>query len=82
MSTDLLRNPLVGEGRTLIDDLLSEQKLLTPVAIFSHRHGGDTEPVQAKYYSDLIPLSRPAAGDQYAFVVDLEIGRASCRERV
>jgi formate dehydrogenase iron-sulfur subunit len=72
MSTDLLRNPLVGEGRTLIDDLLSEQKLLTPVAIFSHRHERDTEPVQAKYYSDLIPLSRPAAGDQYAFAVDLD----------
>jgi len=72
MSTDLLGNPLVSEGRTLIDDLLSEQKLLTPVAIFSRRHERDTEPVQAKYYSDLIPLSLPAAGDQYAFAVDLD----------
>jgi hypothetical protein len=28
MSTNLLRNPLVNEGRTLIDDLMGEQQLL------------------------------------------------------
>ena len=38
MSTDLLENPLLGEGRTLIDDLLEEQQLLTPVADFSRKH--------------------------------------------
>ena len=72
MSTDLLQNPLLGEGRTLIDDLLEEQQLLTPVATFSRKHERHTLPVQAKYYRDLIPLSSPAAGEQYAFAVDLD----------
>jgi hypothetical protein len=36
MSTDLLGSPLLGE-RTLIDDLLDEQQLLTPVGKFSRR---------------------------------------------
>jgi hypothetical protein len=37
MSTDLLRSPFLGEGRTLIDDLLDEQQLLTPVGKFALR---------------------------------------------
>jgi formate dehydrogenase iron-sulfur subunit len=72
MSTDLLRGPLVSEGRTLIDDLLAEQQLLTPVATFSRKHERHTLPAQAKYYRDLIPLSSPAPGEQYAFAVDLD----------
>ena len=72
MSTDLLASPLVSEGRTLIDDLLGEQQLLTPVALFSRQHERHTVPAQAKYYSDLIPLSSPAPGEQYAFAVDLD----------
>ena len=72
MSTDLLRNPLVNEGRTLIDDLLGEQQLLTPVATFSRKHERHTLPAQAKYYGELIPLSSPAPGEQYAFAVDLD----------
>ncbi len=56
----------------LIDDLLGEQQLLTPVAIFSRKHEHHTVPAQAKYYRDLIPLSLPAAGEQYAFAVDLD----------
>src|SRR6202035_5913118 len=72
MSTDLLENPLLDEGRTLIDDLLGEQQLLTPVAAFSRKHERHTLPVQATYYRDLIPLSSPAAGEQYAFAVDLD----------
>jgi ferredoxin len=72
MSTDLLQGPLVSEGRTLIDDLLAEQQLLTPVATFSRKHERHTLPAQAKYYRDLIPLSSPAPGEQYAFAVDLD----------
>jgi formate dehydrogenase iron-sulfur subunit len=56
----------------LIDDLLGEQQLLTPVAIFSRKHEHHAVPAQAKYYRDLIPLSLPAAGEQYAFAVDLD----------
>ena len=69
MSTDLPGGPLVSEGRTLIDDLLDEQQLLTPVAIFSRKHKRHAVPAQAKHYSDLIPLSSPAPGEQYAFAV-------------
>jgi len=72
MSIDLLASPLVNEGRTLIDDLLGEQQLLTPVATFSRKHERRDLPAQAKYYSDLIPLSSPAPGEQYAFAVDLD----------
>ena len=56
----------------LIDDLLGEQQLLTPVAVFSRKHERHAVPAQAKYYSDLIPLSSPAPGEQYAFAVDLD----------
>jgi formate dehydrogenase iron-sulfur subunit len=72
MSTDLLNGPLVSEGRTLIDDLLGEQQLLTPVATFSRQHERHTVPAQEKYYRDLIPLTSPAPGEQYAFAVDLD----------
>jgi formate dehydrogenase iron-sulfur subunit len=72
MCTDLPQNWHLDECRTLIDDLLAEQQLLTPVATFSLKHERHTLPAQAKYYSDLIPLSSPAPGEQYAFAVDLD----------
>jgi formate dehydrogenase iron-sulfur subunit len=72
MSTDLLQNWHLDECRTLIDDLLAEQQLLTPVATFSRKHERHTLPAQAKYYKDLIPLSSPPPGEQYAFAVDLD----------
>jgi Fe-S-cluster-containing dehydrogenase component/DMSO reductase anchor subunit len=59
-------------SRRLIDDLLGEQQLLTPVARFSRKQEYNGEPAQAKYYGDLIPLSLPAPGEQYAFAVDLD----------
>jgi Fe-S-cluster-containing dehydrogenase component/DMSO reductase anchor subunit len=71
-SSPPLTDDSYGLGRTLIDDLLDEQQLLTPVATFSRKHEGQTLPAQAKYYSDLIPLSSPAPGEQYAFAVDLD----------
>src|SRR5215831_4213832 len=72
MSTDLLEWPPKGEDHTLIDDLLGEQQLLTPVARFSLKQELGSLPAQAKYYRDLIPLSSPAVGQQYAFAVDLD----------
>jgi formate dehydrogenase iron-sulfur subunit len=72
MSTDLLGSPFLGEGRTLIDDLLDEQQLLTPVGKFARRPELGDSPAQAKYYRDLIPLSLPESGQQYAFAVDLD----------
>ena len=57
---------------TLIDDLLAEQQSLTAVERFSQKHAGATLPVQAKFYRDLIPLTKPQRGEQYAFIVDLD----------
>jgi formate dehydrogenase iron-sulfur subunit len=49
---------------------LSEQQELTAVERFSRRH--DVGDVDSKGYRDLIPRSRPGAGQQYAFHVDLD----------
>ena len=49
---------------------LSEQQELTAVERFARRH--DAGEVDARSYRDLIPLSRPVAGQQYAFHVDLD----------
>jgi Fe-S-cluster-containing dehydrogenase component/DMSO reductase anchor subunit len=62
----------VSQNPVLIDDLLGDQQLLTPVGIFSRKHERHAVPAEAKYYRDLIPLSSPAPGEQYAFAVDLD----------
>jgi formate dehydrogenase iron-sulfur subunit len=65
--------PSPGEvPRTLIDDLLEEQQCLRPLARFSRQHSNGSLPAQAKYYRDLIPLTKPPPGHQYAFEVDLD----------
>lgn len=56
----------------LIDQLISEQQTLTAVERFARRHDEGSVPAQARYYQDLIPLSKPAPGQQYAFAVDLD----------
>lgn len=59
------------EVRTLIDDLLAEQKSLqTPIARYSEYH--DTEHDLAPHYRTLIPLTKPGEGEQYAFEVSLD----------
>ncbi len=67
------RNPPVRDDtpRTLIDELLAEQKrLLTPVAEFAEVR--DRVPDLADHYRSLIPLSAPGPGEQYAFEVSLD----------
>ena len=59
--------------RTLLDDLLAEQQALTAVQRFSRQHDREALPAQARYYRDLIPLTKPQPGEQYAFAVDLDI---------
>lgn len=56
----------------MIADLLAEQHQLTAVERFSQRHADAVSPVQARYYRDLIPLSKPGPGEQYAFEVNLD----------
>ncbi len=63
--------PKASELRTLIDDLLAEQGTLqTPVARFAEIH--DRQPDLAEHYRNLIPLSKPGPGEQYAFEVSLD----------
>src|SRR5436190_3218430 len=60
------------EPVTLIDELLAEQHSLTAVAKFSRAHEHHELPAQARHYRDLIPFSKPQAGQQYGFEVDLD----------
>lgn len=57
-----------------IEMLLKEQATLqTPVGVFSAQHDlADSEPEQAQFYKQLLPLSKPGEGEQYAFKVELD----------
>src|SRR5262245_13294311 len=74
--------PRTGRPRlSLVDLYLREQQRLTAVDHFARYH--DThpgQPVQARYYRDLIPLEMPGPGEQYAFEVDMDAcsGCKSC----
>jgi Fe-S-cluster-containing dehydrogenase component/DMSO reductase anchor subunit len=67
-----MNSPSPGPSDTLIDELLAEQQQLTAVDRFVRQHPHDAVPAQAKYYRDLIPLTLPQPGQQYAFEVDLD----------
>lgn len=66
------RNFHSATGSVLLKQLLDQQQQLTAVEKFSQRHEAETEPLQARHYRDLIPLSKPVSGEQYAFEVDLD----------
>ena len=57
---------------SLVDKLLADQQRLTAVERFSRAHDAHDVPAQARHYRDLIPLTAPATGEQYAFEVELE----------
>jgi Fe-S-cluster-containing dehydrogenase component/DMSO reductase anchor subunit len=71
---------------SLVAALLAEQQELTVVSRFARIHESSdlgtapdsqgescfAAPAQARYYRDLIPLSVPAADEQYGFTVDLD----------
>ncbi len=59
---------------SLVDELLAEQQRPgTAVMKFSEWHDEKHEsPLQARYYSKLIPVSKPQRGEQYAFEVNLD----------
>jgi formate dehydrogenase iron-sulfur subunit len=59
-------------GLKLLDQLLRDQQQLTAVEQFSQQHERDSLPVQEKFYRNLIPLTAPRVGEQYAFEVDLD----------
>jgi Fe-S-cluster-containing dehydrogenase component/DMSO reductase anchor subunit len=57
---------------TFIASLLAAQADLSAVERFTQRHSRATEPALARHYRDLLPLSAPRPGEQYAFAVDLD----------
>ncbi|MBI2511797.1 MAG: dimethyl sulfoxide reductase anchor subunit [Opitutae bacterium] len=70
---DIAPSP-AGSLRDFLDELLVEQSRLdTPAARASRAYDdsktGDAKP---KIFESLLPLSRPRAGEQYAFEVDLD----------
>lgn len=69
-SSSTTEGPLV-EG-FLVRALLDEQQCTTAVDRFAQQHADASEPLLKGRYQDLIPLSKPLAGEQYAFEVDLD----------
>ncbi len=65
---------------TPLDSYLAEQSAMTAVDRFSRFHEDDAEHEQARYYRNLIPLTKPGSGQQYGFEVDLDActGCKSC----
>jgi Fe-S-cluster-containing dehydrogenase component/DMSO reductase anchor subunit len=61
---------VVNDSRTLIENLLAEQRELTAVELFSRAH--DAHTVRGRRYENLLPASGPAPGQQYAFEVSLD----------
>lgn len=62
----------LDESKTMIDRLLEEQRSLSVVARFAQRHEQARGSLHQGQYRDLIPLSQPQPGEQYAFEVDLD----------
>ena len=61
------------ENFPLLDELLAEQqRLQTPVARFAGAHDGGSVAQLAALRSQLIPLTKPHPGEQYAFEVELD----------
>ena len=65
---------------TFVNELLSDQQNLTAVERFSQKYDDVSKPLLSKFYSDLIPLSKPKANEQYSFQIDLDAcsGCKSC----
>jgi formate dehydrogenase iron-sulfur subunit len=57
-------------GRTLLEQLIAEQRELTAVEEFARAH--DRGELSAARYSRLIPTTTPMPGQQFAFEVDLD----------
>src|SRR5262245_22678438 len=56
----------------LVDQYLHLQQQLSAVERFAQRHAANDPPLAGHVYEELIPLSRPQKGQQYAFRVDLD----------
>lgn len=66
-------SPKAGSLAGFLAELLAEQRVLdTPVSRFSKAHDSQAPGGAVARYSELIPLTQPNAGEQYAFEVDLD----------
>jgi formate dehydrogenase iron-sulfur subunit len=62
-----------GDLNAFLAELLAEQqKLQTPVTRAAAAHDLQPSAWRAERFRELVPLSKPAAGEQYAFEVDLD----------
>lgn len=61
-----------AQPRTLIDNLLDEQRCLTAVEQYARFHEEHALPGSEPRYRSLLPASPPERGQQYAFEVDLD----------
>lgn len=59
-------------GFDFVQSLLQQQQSQSAVETFSELHDQIAGPSQEKYYSRLLPTSRPTTGEQYGFHVDLD----------
>lgn len=60
----------LASGVSLVELLLAQQQMPTAIERFAQR--SSQAPSKAARYRDLLPLSQPAPGEQYAFTVDLD----------
>ncbi|GIU88897.1 MAG: molybdopterin oxidoreductase [Acidimicrobiia bacterium] len=68
-----VRSSLTGVAVvTPVDAYLAEQRSLTVVDAFARRHDEGRLEGRGRRYRDLVPLSAPGPGEQYAFEVDLD----------
>jgi formate dehydrogenase iron-sulfur subunit len=75
--SDAAGSRLIGAGPSSLHDFLAalldeQQQLQTPVARFASSQVQSGKPALEPLYRDLIPLSKPQPGEQYAFEVDLD----------
>src|SRR6187399_2443719 len=73
-ATLLTKSPEPSETKRrlpLVAQYLRSQQDLTAVERFARRHAAEELP-DHQPYKELIPLTRPKSGEQYAFQVDLD----------
>src|SRR5260370_4597436 len=77
-AASVIRLPVLGPSnsssaaKSLLDHCLREQQALTAVERFAQHHAASDGPAHERHYRDLIPLTKPRQGQQYAFEVDLD----------
>src|SRR5687767_14817186 len=72
MSLPTSMRPRSDSPRGLLDQLLHEQQLLTPVAEFARKHDKGQWTGKSSRHRELLPITPLVTGEQYAFEVELD----------